>query len=242
MKVYLVNLDRDKDRLAFADAQLKNLGVAYERVSAVYGKDLSESQKRKAVDGFRWWCAVGRPCMPGEIGCALSHRKVLQTIIDENLPVACVLEDDVVLDARMPKMLKYLESHINSDEPAVYMLSHANQPIESGTFCVESSISALFTDGYVVTSSGARALLSVNYPIETPCDWWARWVRRGVIRLYQCIPTVCRQDFDGFASNTEVSLKVGRVADLSLPLYFVHKVKRLVGKIIDGVLESLVRK
>ena len=61
MKVFLVNLDKNPERLAAADAQLRKLGVEYERFPAVYGADLPKAEKRQAVNRFRWWCAVGRP-------------------------------------------------------------------------------------------------------------------------------------------------------------------------------------
>ena len=60
MKVYLINLDSETERLAAADAQLKRLGVEYERFPAVRGSALTKGERDVAVNGFRWWCAVGR--------------------------------------------------------------------------------------------------------------------------------------------------------------------------------------
>ena len=76
MKVFLINLDRDQERLKAADAQLKALGVEYEWIPAVYGKSLSQEEKQRKVNRFRWWCAVGRSMTDGELGCALSHAAV----------------------------------------------------------------------------------------------------------------------------------------------------------------------
>ena len=42
MNVFLINLDKETERLKFTDRQLKRSGVAYERIPAVYGKLLSE--------------------------------------------------------------------------------------------------------------------------------------------------------------------------------------------------------
>ena len=73
MKVFVINLDKDKDRMASIDAQLKGLGVQYERISGVYAKNLPGQERKCFVNNFRWWCAVGRPISPAEIGCAMSH-------------------------------------------------------------------------------------------------------------------------------------------------------------------------
>lgn len=228
MKVFLVNLDRDKDRLVASDAQLRRLGVAYERVSAVYGKNLSESQRKNAVNGFRWWCAVGRPCMPGEIGCALSHFKVW----DSGCDLMCVLEDDVILNAEFPKVIAEVERWADPARPQVILLSnHSN---ENGNGICRSK-GDMYTEGYVITNAAAMAIRACNDPLQTPCDWWGRWARRGVIELYHAFPTVCRQDQSQYESGT-VAPGCFRVSELS-PLAFAwHKFKRLIGKILDRIL------
>ncbi len=72
MKVFLVNLDCDTARLMSADEQLKRLDIQYERVSAVYGKNLPAEERRVAFHLFRWWCAMMRIIAPVEIWRMLS--------------------------------------------------------------------------------------------------------------------------------------------------------------------------
>ena len=97
MKTFLINLDREKARLSATDAQLKRLRIDYERIPAVYGKTLPADVLHDAVDHFRWWCAIGWPVSPGQIGCAMSHYAIYRRMMYENIPVACVFEDDVLL-------------------------------------------------------------------------------------------------------------------------------------------------
>lgn len=233
MKVYLINLDKDKDRLAAADAQLKRLGVAYERVSAVYAKELPQKELDDAVDKFRWWCAMGRPVMMGEIGCAMSHYSIYRQMTD---PV-CVLEDDVILDDRFPEVLAYVEQHIDPTRPQVILLSNHTKRIPDlpNLPNLQTSKSDMYTEGYVLTPSAAQALLKANWPMQTPCDHWGRWVKRGLIELYHAFPTVCWQDQTQYASGT-VASGCFRVSELSLPRYVCHKLKRLIGKSIDNIL------
>ena len=40
MQLFLINLDKDKDRLAIIDSQLRKLGISYERFSAIYAKNI----------------------------------------------------------------------------------------------------------------------------------------------------------------------------------------------------------
>ena len=52
MKLFLINLDRDKERFAFVDGQLKRLNVDYERVSGVDAKLLTLAERAKAFSPF----------------------------------------------------------------------------------------------------------------------------------------------------------------------------------------------
>lgn len=240
MKVYLINLDSSIDRLNAATAQLNSLGVDFERVSAVNGKNLTPNEKKAAVNKFRWDCAVGREVWDGEIGCALSHRHIREQIIRDNVPVSCVLEDDVVLSKDFPKVLDYLEKSLDPNKSMVVLLSNHEKGcvrgIKNKGIGMLKTQADMFAEGYVQTLAAARQLNNVNFPLVTPCDWWGRWVKRGIIELYHSVPTVCSQnrtDFAGLTGSTDfVPIKernlIGRV---------VHILRRLFGKIIDWLLE-----
>ena len=236
MKVFLINLDVNTDRFAVADRQLKQLGVDYERFPAVYGKTMPKEERKAAVNRFRWWCAIGRPIAPAEIGCALSHYRIYQRMLDESIPYACILEDDVVLKPAFGAQLEFVASHINPASPQVILLSN-HTPEHCETQRLKETRADMFTEAYVVTQAAAKALLQANLPMQVPCDHWGRWVKRGVIQLYHAFPTVATQDQVTFASSTSE----GRVNPntLSRYAYFCHKVKRAFGRSLDIALEWL---
>lgn len=233
MKVYLINLDKDKERFTAADVQLKRLGVAYERVSAVYAKELPKEELDAAVNRFRWWCAIGRPVMVGEIGCAMSHYSIYRQMTEPT----CVLEDDVVLDDRFPEVLDFVERKIDVTRPQVILLSNHTRRIPNPPNLpnIQTSKSDMYAEGYVLTPLAAQALLKANWPMQTPCDHWGRWAKRGLIELYHAFPTVCRQDQSQYGSGT-VDPNCFNVANLSPARFALHKFKRLLGKIIDIML------
>lgn len=228
MKVVLINLEKDQDRLRAADAQLKALGVDYERISAVYGKTIAPEARDRKVDRFRWWCAVGRPYTSGEVGCALSHFKAWESCET----AVCVLEDDVILAPEFPAVLERVGKWINPAKPQVVLLS--NHSGETGEGVCRSG-GDMYTEGYVITHAAVKALRTSNNPLQTPCDWWGRWARRGVIELYHAFPTVCSQNQSQYESGT-VQPGCLRVSELSLLAFAWHKLKRLVGKVLDRVL------
>ncbi len=250
MKVFVINLDRDVDRMSIFSGQMKRLGVDYDRISAIYAKGLPENEKGHAVNKFRWWCAVGRRIREGEIGCQLSHQIVYKKMVDEHMPLACILEDDVSLDKRFPYVLAELEKKIIHERPIVVLLSNHVEPTaygshEAGYLSFDSEFSDpvsmkriktdMFSEGYVINNAAAKELLHQNYPIIVPTDAWGRWARIGAIDLYRSQPTVCCQNKEIFSSNTTPGLGVV-VHDLNPFRCFLWKLKRIVGVCLDNVM------
>lgn len=249
MKIFVINLDRDVERMAILRRRMEDLALEYERFSAVYAKALPQKEKNAAVRRFRWRCAVGRRPFDGEIGCALSHYSIFRKMIAENLPMVCILEDDVVIDERIRLVLENLEKALNPVRPQVALLSNHSDPVGQGpqdgdcgfhslpddrTFELRPTGWDLCTEGYVITRAGAEALLKANYPLVVPCDAWPCFARRKVIELYHAFPTACSQDKRGFLSTTAVGGFV--TEDLSWFGRIVHKLGRASGIVIDRFL------
>ena len=230
MKVFVINLDKDISRMAYVDAQLRRLGIAYERVPGVYAKNMTEVERCKAVNRFRWWCAVGREVVLAEIGCALSHYGIYKRMNSND--VVCILEDDIKIEDAFSERLKEVESFIDKTKPQVVMLSSHNCKRE-GRGIVRSQ-KAICTDAYVITHLAARALLGANLPMQVPCDHWWRWERKGLIELYHALPVVVSQNQEMFGTSTQANAV--RVSDFPLHKWVYHKIRRLIGKIIDKVL------
>ena len=99
-QTFVINLDKDTDRLQFMDAQLARCNINYHRQTAILGREYAytpaEYDESLAVE------KGGHALLPGEIGCALSHALVLEKIVTEKIPYTLVLEDDVEL----PKNIK----------------------------------------------------------------------------------------------------------------------------------------
>lgn len=233
--VFLVNLDRNPERLESAKRQLDALGVPFERIAAVDGSRLSAAEVRGAVNRFRWRCAVGRPVRLGEIGCAMSHHAIYRRMIRENIPVVCILEDDVLLEPTFPEQLGRVTAWMNPALPQVVMLSYYKTGEINTAFEIRPSVMGMYTDGYVITLPAAKALLKANWPLKTPCDHWWRWVRQKIIFFYHAFPSVCVQDRGQFGSLITNPASV-KIKELPRPKRLLHKAVRLVETAIDRLL------
>jgi glycosyl transferase, family 25 len=84
MQVFLINLARSSERLAFMRAQLKD---GFERIEAVDGTAVPE----RLAPQFPSSASM----TPGEIGCYASHLLAAEQIVSRGLPYALIMEDDV---------------------------------------------------------------------------------------------------------------------------------------------------
>jgi glycosyl transferase family 25 len=88
--IFLINLDRARDRLTFIEQQTERLGFTFERVSAVDGRNVPGWLQLEFPDGTDLSC--------GQIGCYASHLAVANLIVSRELDHAIVLEDDAEID------------------------------------------------------------------------------------------------------------------------------------------------
>lgn len=202
MKTFLINLDKNPDRLAFMDDRLKRLNIGYERIPAVYGKSLSLEERHKQFRKFRSFFAIGRKLSDGEIGCALSHLSVYRKMIAAEIPVALILEDDVAVDAGIIDVCSFLEKTLDPSRKQVAVLSAWNaESVNDGKPSLNRIGSFGCTDGYVITLAAAKEVIKLNYPVITVADSWRRWGHRGGLELFRAYPTTIAQDIVRFPTD-----------------------------------------
>ena len=112
VQVYYISLDKAEDRRKILMPRLENLGLTYERIYAIYGKDLSQAEKDKRVNRQIFKITQRREVEDGEIGCYLSHLKAWQTFLKSKASYALILEDDATFNPdEMQNMVNLLLQH-----------------------------------------------------------------------------------------------------------------------------------
>lgn len=212
MRRFLINLDRDADRLQAVSRRFAEAGLTFERVSAVYGKDLPPDERRAAVRRLRFRLAMGRPVFDGEIGCALSHVRVLDRIVRERIPVACVFEDDVVFTGDVKDALSRVRAFVDPARPQVVLLSDHGRKGAAGGGGILRITRGLGTEAYVVTLAAAQALRRCLRPMTRACDAWDRWAALGAVELFGLYPAVTDQAWDLFESHIKPKERLKRTA------------------------------
>jgi GR25 family glycosyltransferase involved in LPS biosynthesis len=184
-KIYYINLQHRKDRDINVKEQVAKISKPnldtlkfLERVDAVYGNKLdinnissdiiTDGGKIDALDNN---LRVYVPLTPGGIGCALSHRKVYQKILDDNLDAALILEDDITIDKDFVDKFNTISRYVPRDYDILFLGYHAsslNNITKINNYISKPSKTyGLF--GYIVTNQGAKKLLNI-FPITEQID------------------------------------------------------------------------
>lgn len=88
--IYLINLDRSADRLAFMREQADRLGLSFTRIR---GQD-----KNTDLPSWIYSQFSGAPLPPGKIGCYASHLIALRKFVETKHEALILLQDDVTLE------------------------------------------------------------------------------------------------------------------------------------------------
>lgn len=232
IKCFVVNLPRATDRCQACCEHLDQLGLDYEVFSATDGLNLS-SQDLDKCELSSQVClklAAGRtvimenPLSNQEIGCALSHLKLYQHILDQKLPYACILEDDCLVKPPFKTALQAIQN-LPADWDLInfanvntlrnikwsrkYLFGHnANQYFTKVGLGL-SWLNALWnprrfmrgTFLYVISALGCQRLLEIGYPVRFPSDILTGHVALNRLNMLQVFPKPSHYaDFDDFAT------------------------------------------
>lgn len=117
--IYLVNLERSKDRLAVMESRLNRFKFPFMRIEAVDG--VKETFSNDLINYNKYRYAHGKNPVLAEIGCYQSHIKVMNYFLTHSeKPYALILEDDVDFE---PTFLDAVESLLEVDDFDVVRLS-----------------------------------------------------------------------------------------------------------------------
>jgi len=158
LKIYIINLDKDRERRAFQEEQMQSLQLEYEIIAATTTQDIGRLYKRHKDD---WQ----RPLREVELACYFSHQKLWKRILEEQKP-ALILEDDALICSELPKILEFCSTlkgvdHISLESVGrKKLLGKESIPVPIDGF----KLSPLIIDrngagGYILYPSGAKKLL-----------------------------------------------------------------------------------
>lgn len=173
--IFIISLARAPERRAALSAHLDGLGLEYRIVDAVDGRLMPEAERNALL-------AQGVNYVPGVIGCYLSHIRIYELLVRENIPVALILEDDACLNPRIATALRQgrllftdfdyclLDCDDCSEDTPAYYDPDSRRQLFDGFPVYETNIGPALLHAYLMTRSGAERRLAHAWPIYKPVD------------------------------------------------------------------------
>lgn len=233
MKAYFINLPRDVERRAKMEGELKKLSIPVEFIEGVDGRRLTSEELKKVYAKWRTRFRHGKDLSRGEIGCALSHLKFYDEVINGADEVGMIVEDDVSFGDGILDALHEVEDFLKSTkEPSIVQLPGLKRdlPHDEATEMIPVK-SAMGTYAYAINRAGAELLKREFSPVKMPIDRYNYLIKYCGLKFYVYPKMVLSVDMDG-----ESSVGQDRFIKMGLMMMILYKVWRVVGVLIDRVL------
>lgn len=173
---FVIHLSRAAQRRAQVERIVAACPLKTRVLDAVDGRVMSEDERaavyRADLHEPRYPFRIG----PGEIGCFLSHRQAWQTMLDEDLDAALIVEDDVEIE--VPAFTRALELALSSMSPRSYVQFQVRKVPGGGAVVASGNgieirrptVVPLRTSAQLVGRDAARRLLAVSHRFDRPVD------------------------------------------------------------------------
>jgi glycosyl transferase, family 25 len=194
MRAYVINLARSVDRRMHITTELRKTDLDYEIMTAVDGRDL-DLHDSAVIDSSM----INRNALPaGTAGCALSHLRAYQKIVEDGLNEALILEDDVRLPVDLASLADAVADQLTGAEVA--LLSY-----ESRDTCKISSVGSvdlpsarmlafpidisqlIGAAAYVITREACKRMSESMPPVRANADDWRFFYKEGTLDRVRCV-------------------------------------------------------
>jgi GR25 family glycosyltransferase involved in LPS biosynthesis len=203
---YVINLDREHERLERMRRHLGELGIEFVRWPAVEGKLITDIDFSGAVD-------PRSSLSKSEIGCALSHMGTWVDALERGYERIAVFEDDSGTElsrSQLADMLRRAYAAIPNDFDVIYLgkcLDNCDQHLVSAVDTnVVQTFGPLCMHAYIIRSKAIRELLT-HLPTSKPIDVLLRsLIREHRLKAWALHPSIFIQQIEHHPSSLRGSL------------------------------------
>lgn len=176
-KIFMINLEKRKDRLNNFDNKYKNsdIKINYELFKAINGKQIDISKfisqttynellqtERNKKRKYHYQLTRGA------IGCYLSHINIWKTILDNNIEKAIIFEDDVVIPKNTNILLEKYTRSIPNDYDIILLGCNCIECDNKGNYKVVKKYWGMYA--YIITKKCIDKIYNKMLPIKQQID------------------------------------------------------------------------
>jgi glycosyl transferase family 25 len=243
--IYVINLDRDVERMASLAGSLRGLNLTYVRVLAVLGKEVPNWEMLVDVELYGARNRLPMP-RPGEVGCYLSHLKAMEEFLRTDAPWCVILEDDVEVRPECVEVLAALGQKDDWDLVKLFCF-HSGLPVRKRAltpthYLVVHLTRTTSSAAYAINRHAAETLLRTMKPITEQVDHalerpWETGLRvRGVRPLPVVLAPVAATTTIGYSERGDRSMPFRRRVRL-----FLSRAGKEIRRFANGLAEGFLR-
>ena len=172
--ILILTLDGDEARRQPLLDRLDAAGLPWRLFMGVDGRRGLPEQALPLIDRAAAERRLKRPMTEAEFACALSHRGIYQSILEQGLAGAGVLEDDAILQPDFADFLQAGHHRVETMALLDYRFGRALpwQKRRAGRWMLyRAAQRATLTSAYTVSRTSAADLLAATTPVSFTADW-----------------------------------------------------------------------
>lgn len=242
-KIFVVNLKESIDRRKSIEKQLSELKLEYEICEAVNGNLLTNNEIANFYSDEKSNKTIKRCLSKEEIGCYLSHINIHKKLVEEGLANAIILEDDVILNSDIKKIVMSLLTKSEEWDLVQLYYSHACFYFWYKIKLIDKYYLRKFVNipwgaaAYLVNLNGSKNILDNSFPIHLPFDDYLYREKFKVLKIRGLSPYCVDHIQENIIESTmRVREKIKRSFVESFPL------NKKMGHFLRVNLLNLIRK
>jgi GR25 family glycosyltransferase involved in LPS biosynthesis len=201
--VYLINMDKDYDRLEKVTKECDKVGIKFERFPGVNIYDLSQNILDKYIPE-----EIQKYGTNGILGCGLSHLFVWQDAVKNNYKNILVLEDDVYFTDDFNEYLQNVMEELPDDYDILYLgykdLFRCKAPKNCSLNYIYKPFFPLLTHAMIISNKGLNKLLNLITKIDNHIDRLIAYNKKDLI-IYASKKKIVKQIWlDSNNSNLKI--------------------------------------
>lgn len=210
--VYVINLDKDKDRLQKLEKYIKlnNNNINIIRYPGILGKDINKDHEL-----FKKYLSPDYKAdfnYNSTIGCALSHITLYNMLYqkfknDTSQEYFIIAEDDAIFVKDFNSKLNIVLNELPSDWDFIYLGSSKPVGKKYSTHLIKPEFKeggnwGFF--GYMLSKKGLSKIVKYSRLVDKPID---NFLKNTDLNYFIANPTIIKHDFDNVSNLTGISRK-----------------------------------
>lgn len=210
---FVINLDRSVDRLAAMEQRLARIGLPWQRVRAVEGREL-DWRRCPEIDVPGYERRHGKTLVGSEAGCYLSHLDAMRAFLRSNADYALLLEDDADFPPNFVPLLHQLLHHASDWDIVKLSSFHSGTPVPLAPLVQPYRLAVPLSrhcnsNSVLINRQAARVLLRRLLPMRLPYDHALERAWLFGLKLRVVSPSPCPAD-TGLTSTISLGPRVQR--------------------------------